>query len=90
MKRLGQRPDTTGINAACGQDRSRIPQPRIRLTYEIGGVSAIVEDERNPRPGEPMLIVPPGRSDGGRIETEGSIERLHVYNQNGDGVLDVA
>jgi hypothetical protein len=61
------------------------PQPRIRLTYDVRGVRAIVEEQRNPRPGEAMLIVPIGPPHG-RLETEGSIERYYIYNQNGDGV----
>jgi hypothetical protein len=65
------------------------PQPRIRLTYDIRGVTAAIEEQRNPRPGEPMLIAPVGPPHG-RVETEGSIQRFYVYNESRDGVFDVA
>jgi hypothetical protein len=62
------------------------PQPRIRLTYDIGGTTAIVEQQRNPRPGEPMLIVQLGGGDGGRLETDGSVERFYFHNSSTDRV----
>jgi hypothetical protein len=66
------------------------PQPRIRLTYDIGGATAIVEQQRNPRPGEPMLIVHLGGGDTGRPETDGSIERFYFHNSSTDRVDGVA
>jgi hypothetical protein len=62
------------------------PQPSIRLTYDIGGATAIVEERRNPRPGEPMLLVRLGSSDGGRIEGDGSVQRFYHRNAAGDRI----
>jgi len=62
------------------------PQPRVRLTYNVGGATAIVEEQRNPRPGQPMLLIPLGASDGGRLESDGSVERFFHFNVTGDRV----
>jgi hypothetical protein len=62
------------------------PQPHVRLTYATSGGTVIVDEQRNPRPGEPMLLVPLGQSDGGRIERDGSAQRYVHYTVGGDRV----